>query len=219
VAVSVPGPERLRVLTPLLRFARRLRGYAPPGGEGARRTDASTWELELDEARLTITLSPDVSRGFSGEGQVLWDLAVAGAGADADLLAALLAFEPRIDVQRLARDAALPEERVLRALAHLGAAGRVGYDAHEGAYFHRELPFSPAALRAMHPRLRDAQALVDEGAVRLEGDVGYVRSGDGEHVVRRTPGGDRCTCPWYGKYQDSRGPCKHVLAVTLSREE
>ena len=36
---------------------------------------ASAWELVLDEARFTLTLSPDVSRGFSGEGQVLTDLA------------------------------------------------------------------------------------------------------------------------------------------------
>jgi hypothetical protein len=69
----------------------------------------------------------------------------------------------------------------------------------------------------MHPRLRDARALVDDGAVRLAGDTGYVRSGDAEHLVQRTPAGDRCTCPWYGKYHDSRGPCKHVLAVALAR--
>ena len=106
---------------------------------------------------------------------------------------------------------------MIRALGHLGAAGRVGFDVAEGGYFHRELPFDPAALESMHPRLRDARQLVDAGAVRLEGDVGYVRSGDAEHVVRRTPEGLRCTCPWYGKYRDARGPCKHLLAVELAR--
>jgi hypothetical protein len=107
--------------------------------------------------------------------------------------------------------------RVVRALTHLGAAGRVGYDNAEGAFFHRELPYDATALAKMHPRLRDARVLVEAGDVRLDGDVAYVRSADAEHVVRRTSTGIRCSCPWYGKYQDTRGPCKHVLAVELIR--
>ncbi|MGH3545060.1 MAG: SWIM zinc finger family protein, partial [Mycobacteriales bacterium] len=95
------------------------------------------------------------------------------------------------------------------------AAGRVGFDVAEAGYFHRELPYDADRLAAMHPRFRDATALVDAGAVRLDGDANYVRSRDVEHVVRRTPEGDRCTCPWFGKYKGSRGPCKHVLAVEL----
>ena len=216
-AACVAGPERLRVLEPALRFATALRAYAPvtaPAGRPA----ASTWELVLADARLVVTLSPEVSRGFSGEGGVLRDLADPTSEDDADLVAALLAFEPRIDVGGLARDAALPPERVLRALGRLGAAGRVGYDAHEGAYFHRELPYDPAALEAMHPRLRDARALVDAGAVRsdpADASVVRVRSGDVEHVVRAGADGPRCTCPWYGKHRGDRGPCKHVLAAEL----
>jgi hypothetical protein len=214
--VCLAGPERLRVLEPLLRFATGLRAYAPavarPGDPAA-----SVWELAMDGARMVVTLSPDVSRGFSGEGGVLYDLAAADVTDDADLVSALLAFEPRVDVPRLAREAGLPEERVLRALGALGAAGRVGYDAAEGAYFHRELPYDAEALEGMHPRLRDARALVAAGAVRIEGDVAYVRSGDAEHVVRTTVEGPRCSCPWYGKHRDTRGPCKHVLAADLAR--
>ncbi len=117
----------------------------------------------------------------------------------------------------LAIDSGLAEERVRRALGRLGAAGRVGFDAAEGAYFHRELPYDAERLAAMHPRLRDAKALVDAGAVRLQGDTAYVQSGDTEHAVRRTADGDRCTCPWYAKHKGSRGPCKHVLAADLVR--
>jgi hypothetical protein len=149
---------------------------------------------------------------------VLWDLADESASDDADLIAALLAFEPRIDLDRLEKDAGLPRQRIVRALGHLGAAGRVGYDAAEGAYFHRELPYDPDRLAVMHPRLRDARALVDAGAVRVEGDTGYVRSGDVEHVVRTAADGSRCTCPWFGKHKGSRGPCKHVLAVDMVRK-
>lgn len=213
--VALSGLDRLKPLEPLLRFARSLRGYAAPHDtQGA----TGVWELELDDARLVLALSPESSRGFSGEGGVLWDLADEDATEDADLVSALLAFEPRIDIARLSADAGLSVERVVRALGRLGAAGRVGFDVAEGAYFHRELPYDPERLAAMHPRLRDALALVEAGAVRLEGDNGRVRSGDVEHVVRRTPDGDRCTCPWFGKHRGSRGPCKHVLAVDLVRK-
>ena len=118
-AVRIAGPERLRVLLPLLRFARGLRAYGQQSDAGR---GASIWELDLDDAWLTVTLSQDVSRGFSGEGGVLWDLADSRAAADADLLSAALAFEPRIDVARLAGQAGLAADRVLRALGHLGAA-------------------------------------------------------------------------------------------------
>ncbi len=213
--IALSGIDRLKPLEPLLRFARSLRGYAAPHDpQGA----AGLWELELDDARLVLALSPESSRGFSGEGGVLWDLAGDSAADDADLVSALLAFEPTIDVTRLAADTALTPERVRRALGQLGAAGRVGYDVAESAFFHRELPYDQALLETMHPRLREARALVEAGAVRLAGDTGYVRTGDAEHVVRSTPDGDRCTCPWYAKHRTSRGPCKHLLAVDLVRK-
>lgn len=214
--VCLSGPERLRPLEPLLRFARSLRVYAPPH-DAATPSDAGLWELTLDGARLLLVLSPDVARGFSGEGGVLWDLSDEQAAVDAELLSALLSFEPRIDVPGLAAGAAVSERRVRRALGHLGAAGRVGYDAAEEAYFHRELPFDPERMEAMHPRLRAARELVDAGAVRIVGDLAYVRSAGTEHVVRRRSGGSVCSCPWYSKHRSSRGPCKHLLAVELSR--
>ena len=212
--VSLSGLDRLKPLEPLLRFARSLRAYAAPHDtQGA----AGVWELELDDARLVLALSPESSRGFSGEGGVLWDLADGQSAADSDLISALLAFEPRIDIPRLAADSGLTEDRVTRALGRLGAAGRVGYDVAEDAYFHRELPYDAERLATMHPRLRDATALVTAGAVRFDGETAYVRSGETEHVVRRTDDGDRCTCPWYAKHKGARGPCKHVLAADLIR--
>jgi SWIM zinc finger len=213
--VPVAGPERLRLLEPLLRFATSLRVYAP---RDAVTSGASVWELTLHDARLVVALSPEVSRGFSGEGGVLWDLADDQSTDDADLVSALLAFEPRIDVKRLALESNVSSERVLRALGRLGAAGRVGFDNAEGAFFHRELPYDRAVLDAMHPRLRDARALIDAGSVRRDPDdrnISYVRSGDSEHVVRWTDAGLRCSCPWFGKHQAARGPCKHVLAAEL----
>jgi hypothetical protein len=213
--VCLSGLDRLKPLEPLLRFARSMRGYAAPHDlKGA----AGLWELAFEDARLVLALSPEPGRGFSGEGGVLWDLADEDSSYDADLVSALLAFEPRIDVARLGAAAGLPQDRIIRALGRLGAAGRVGYDAAEGAYFHRELPYDSDRLAAMHPRLRDATALADAGAVRFDGEISYVRSGETEHVVRRTADGDRCTCPWFAKHKGGRGPCKHLLAADLVRK-
>ena len=65
-AVSLSGLDRLKPLEPLLRFARSLRAYAAPHDlQGA----TGVWELELDDARLVLALSPESSRGFSGEGE------------------------------------------------------------------------------------------------------------------------------------------------------
>lgn len=214
--VSLSGFDRLKPLEPLLRFARSVRAYAGPhDSQGA----TGLWELSLDDARLVLALSPESSRGFSGEGGVLPDLADDDASEDADLVSALLAFEPHIDVTRLAAEAGLTADRVVRALSRLSAAGRVGYDTAEGTYFHRELPYDPARLASMHPRLLAAHALLEAGAVRFEGATAYVRgSNTTEHVVRHTPQGDRCTCPWFAKHKGNRGPCKHALAVDLARK-
>ena len=87
---------------------------------------ASGWVLDLPGASVTIALSPEKSRGFSGEGGVLHGLAGAEVADDADLLSALLAFEPRIDVARLAADAALTRfyAAYLDRVAHLASAVR-----------------------------------------------------------------------------------------------
>jgi hypothetical protein len=76
--VFVAAPARLRALEPLARHATRLLAYGTPDA-----TEPSTvaWVLELPGARLTLTLSPDRSRGFSGEGGFLFDLLEEDGGA------------------------------------------------------------------------------------------------------------------------------------------
>ena len=214
--VSLSGFDRLKALEPLLRFATSLTAYAGPhDARGA----TGVWQLELEDARLVISLSPESSRGFSGEGHVLWDLADDDSADDADLVSALLSFEPRIDVTRLASETGLSVDRVLRALGRLGAAGRVGYDVGEGAYFHRELPYDSANVSRLNPRLRNAEGLVAGGAVSLVDDThAEVRSGEAVHLVRaRDDGTSSCTCRWWTTHRGDRGPCKHVLAVSMTR--
>ncbi|MBA9004694.1 DprA-like winged helix domain-containing protein [Thermomonospora cellulosilytica] len=216
-AVCLAGPHRLATLLPLLRFARALRVYGPPVATGSAPV-ASAWELELPGMRYVLTLSPEVYRGFSGEGAVLDALATDEAADDADLVGALLAFEPRVEPDLLAERSGLPIDRVRAALTQLGTSGRVGYDTAEAAHFHRELPYDPDQVAAMNPRLRAARALVDEGAVRFtEPGLAVVTSDGRPRQVRFD--GDRvsCTCPWWADHRGSRGPCKHALAATLAR--
>ena len=214
-SVPLPGPDRLRALRPLLRHATGLRVYGPAAA--ADTAQVSAWELELPAARVVVVLSPERSRGFSGEGGVLLDLADRRAEEDARLLSALLAFEPEVDVDRLGRESGLPADRVRAAVSHLAAAGQVGFDLHQGAYFHRDLPLSASPPPEDLPRLRDALALVRSGAVTVGADSAVVRGADDRVVEVDPSGGYWCSCPWWARYGGTRGPCKHVLAVHVVR--
>ena len=216
-AVCLAGPERLRLLEKLLPFARSLRVYGPTPAR-MRSAEPSAWEVVLEGARVVFALSPELFRGFSGEGGVLSDL----VAADEDVVEAVadgLHGEPAIDTEAVAGALGLARPAVQTALGALGAAGRVGYDLAAGAYFHRELPYDRAVLEGMHPRLLGARRLVDEGSVRLDGDgnSAAVSSGDVEYRVRFADDGTHCTCAWYAKHRGERGPCKHVLAAEHAR--
>ena len=112
------GTHRLTAVARLLVNLEGLTVYAPADGDGA-----TALEFALPGARLTLMLTVEPSRGFSGEGSLLTALAAPNTAEDADLISALLAFDPRIDESRLAREANLPEPRVRAALAVLGASG------------------------------------------------------------------------------------------------
>ena len=68
-APGLAGLARLRLFERVARHATGLRVFAAPG-------DGSTgWQLDVPGARLTLVLSPDIWRGFSGEGRALHRLA------------------------------------------------------------------------------------------------------------------------------------------------
>jgi hypothetical protein len=216
-AACLAGPERLWSLEPLLRFASSVRVYGIDAGQHAEPT-ASAWELTLDAARYTIVLSPELNRGFSGEGGLLFELGSSDAESDAELLSPHLGWGHPVDMNQLTRSTGLSHQRAKSALMFLAAHGRVGYDLAQGAYFHRELPLGTDALLKMNPRLMEAHQLADDGRVHLENGGARVRSGDLEYRVTFAPEHDRCTCPWWGKYAGSRGPCKHVLAARFAAD-
>ncbi|WP_392668724.1 SWIM zinc finger family protein [Streptomyces sp. LN785] len=213
-AVCLPGPERLVSLQRVLRDASALRVYGPVA-DGA--VSASAWEVVLPGMRLTLTLSPDASRGFSGEGGVLEALATDTAAADAELISVLLAWEPRIDPAGLAEQSGLTADRVRAALTRLGTAGRVGYDLADAAYFHRELPYESDRVERHNPRLVAAQQLAGSGAVAFDGESVSVASGERGYRVREKDGVLSCTCQWWADHRGRRGPCKHALAVRMVR--
>lgn len=202
-AVCLAGANRLEVLLPLIRFARAVRLYGAPATAPA----ASGWEVDLGAQRLTLVLSPEVNRGLSGEGAVLDGLAAGDADTDADLVGALLDFEPHVDIPDLAERSGLSPQRVKHALTQLGTAGRVGYDLAEASYFHRELPYDNTDVAAMNPRLRNARTLAP--TVRWDGTTALV----GDYRVD----GEACNCQWWVEYRGTRGKCKHVLAADIAR--
>ncbi|MCT2282141.1 SWIM zinc finger domain-containing protein [Micromonospora chalcea] len=214
-AVCLAGAGRLAALRGVLRHARTLRVYGPAVRAGSPAVP-STWELDTGALRVSLTLSPEPYRGFSGEGAALAALAGDDVVDDAELVGALLNWDPTIDVAALADAAALPDERVRAALAQLGTAGRVGYDVADGAYFHRVMPYDAGRAERDNPRLLGARTLVERGAVERDGEDATVRADAGTYRVRRHPDGAySCTCRWWARHRGQRGPCRHALAVSM----
>jgi hypothetical protein len=208
--VRFTDSTRLRVLESLLPKAKTLTLYADPLQQ------ASAWCLDFGSMRLTLVLSAEVWRGFSGEGQALHALVLADGSRPVSAVRAQLNWQDALCADALAQQLSWPVPAVDHALQVLGVSGLVGFDLAHGAYFHRVLPFDLSLLEDMHPRLADARALLRTGAVRLLSTApleALVDSADVCYRVRAVDGVLRCTCPWFAKHQGERGPCKHVLAA------
>jgi len=63
--VRITGAERIRILEPLLVHGSEVRVWADDN------SDVSAWEVVFPTGRFTLLISPEVARGFSGEGQML----------------------------------------------------------------------------------------------------------------------------------------------------
>lgn len=211
-AACLAAPGRLREMEPLLRYARALTLHAAPSNGGPA---ASAWQLDLGAGRVVLTLSPELSRGFSGEGGVLVDLAAPDAHV-VDRVLETISWAPGADPATIAFAIGEPESSVRQALTVLGTSGLVGFDVATGQYHHRALPFDPTRAAKDNPRLVKARELVDAVA-RLGDDAWTIDRGDHAQQVRQAAdGGWSCTCPWWSQYVGSRGPCSHVLAVMVS---
>lgn len=223
--VRVGGLERLRVLEPLAKNADSLNVFTD------RKTGASGWVLHLPDSRFHVVLSPEVWRGFSGEGQAL--SALASASQDAlPKIRAVLKWQSVINGDQIATGMKETRKTVDAALQVLGTRGLVGFDLAEKAYFHRELPFDVSQVEKLQPRLIAARKLIDQNQVRIHRSTKTLTelridgSGVEHRVTLRNHGGNssgqdaqKCTCPWFNKHQNSRGPCKHLLAAQILLEE
>ncbi len=218
-AVPILGTHRVKVIEPLLPRAQSLRIWCD------EESGASAWEVRYALGAFFLMISPEVFRGFSGEGQILATLATPPEDSVIAKVRAALKWQSQVDVRALAGSFELEAADVEAALAVLGSRGLAGFDAETQRYFHRELPFGLDKVEEMQPRLGNARKLVDGGLVRRlpdgdrEASTFEVQGTGTLHRVRIGEDQQSCTCPWFSKYLGQRGPCKHILAASIVAEE
>jgi hypothetical protein len=214
--VAIGAPGRLRALEAVARHAKSMRVYG--------HDEVSAWEFVLDGASLHVVISPDASRGFSGEGQALTQLANSRGEEIITRVRSTLQWQSKLDPSHLCKSLNSDDNTIDAALNMLGARGLVGFDVSEGKYFHRELPFDMELVDELQPRLQAARELCSQNKVRIAKQAtpqieAYVQGTETEHRVVLSETDATCTCRWFSKYQGSRGACKHVLAVQMLTEE
>ena len=208
------------MIEPLLLRAKSLKVWSDDD------SGASAWEVCYEQGSFFLLISPEVYRGFSGEGQVLSALANPPDDGVIAKIRANLKWQSELNPSKLAAELGLTEQQVQGALAVLGSRGLAGFDAATEHYFHRELPFDLDKVEAMQPRLGNARKLIAAGKVKRisagSAEEPAIFEVDGTGTVHRVRlGGDTeaCTCPWFSKFQGQRGPCKHILAASLLEQE
>jgi hypothetical protein len=213
-AVFVSGLHRLSALKRVMTNITGMTFYKHEDGEPG----AFMAMVELPGARLTLSLTAEAWQGYSGEGALLTSLAKPEVLADAASISEDLSFEAVLDTLRMAKRRKMSESRAQAALAVLAVSGKLGFDAYAGAYFHRELPDDPDRVLKDNPRLVAARGLM-ERVESVGENLWIVHSGEADYRVTFDPAqGDsqaKCTCTWYLKHLNERGPCKHMLAVQL----
>lgn len=214
-AIPVHGIERLRVLQPMLASADKMVVWLDSESK------TSGWQLVTPAGSLFLLVSPELYRGFSGEGQLLEKLASEEWESALPAVQSQLDWQTTIDPAEIASRTGFRVAQVKNALTVLGARGLAGFDAASGYYFHRQLPFDLDKVEQAQPRLRNARKLIEGGAIQVLQRIGEnawdieVPGTGVAHFVRLRPDGDRCTCQWFSKHQGARGPCKHVLAARV----
>ncbi len=216
-SVQLQGTERVRALEPLIPYVKQVNiWYDEDAG-------TSGWELHFDIGRMFALVSPELNRGFSGEGQMLARLATGQWETALPHVTDALNWQSQIDSSAISIKSKQSEADVEAALAVLGARGLVGFDLNIGKYFHRVLPFDMDKVEKQQPRLIAARKLIEADGVKLheettDGPNLLVAGTDIEHFVRLRADGDRCTCRWFNRYQGNRGPCKHILAARITTD-
>ena len=213
-SVYISGLHRLNALKRLITNIKSLTFYCLQNNEQG----PCMIEVSLLGARLTLSLTAETWQGYSGEGALLTSLVSSAEQKDSKIVNDLLQFDALINKEQLSNASALEAYRIERALAYLAVSGKLGFDAYEGSYFHRELPEDPNRVLKDNPRLIGAHKLVDR-IEKIDEMTWIVNSTDDSYRVsiptNQLNCNPQCTCSWYLKNQQKKGPCKHVLAVQI----
>ncbi len=214
-SVGFAGSHRIKVLEPLMISAKKLRVWED------EESGTTLWEIITDAGKFSLMISPDVYRGFSGEGQQLKNLSSASRDSALNSVKAQLNWQSHINIADIATQTGKASHEIIEALAVLGTRGLAGYDIESQSYFHRELPFDLELVDDMQPRLKAAHKLIQNEKVQSyknNSKVFLVTGTDVDHRVELTEENNSCTCPWFSRYQGQRGPCKHILSAQIFRE-
>ena len=205
--VYVSGLHRLSALKRVLTNIEGITFYAPP------QPGHFMAVVALPFARLTIALTPEAWQGYSGTGALLEGLATPNILESAQYIHASLNFGKVTSAQIKQQ---WPIGHVAEALSLLTVSGKLGYDAHQNAYFHRELPDDPNRILKDNPRLVGAKKLAPH-ITSLGNYQWRVPSRQTDYTVTLDGEISTCTCTWYLNHQNKLGPCKHILAVHLNQ--
>ncbi|WP_312136920.1 SWIM zinc finger family protein [Sphingobacterium sp.] len=213
-SVRIGGIQRLRLLEGILPYIDSMTVYQEVGGESC------SVVADFKNMRLTLALSPDSYRGFSGEGNVLENMIQAVPDEWVMGVNSLLKSNELFDPTMLSIEHDVGFATMDSLTASLSSVGLLGYDLHSHQHYYRRLPFKMERILSLNPRLKNAKKLLaTEGVEILKNTGDYVEarvSGtDVTHTVIIQGEQSRCTCNWFTNHQGKRGLCKHILAVKM----
>jgi len=215
-SVYISGLHRLSALRRIMSHVNAVYFYAPKNSEAGQ----MMIEVCMRGASITLSLTAKSYEGYSGEGALLDSLSDLKILEYADKIDNILNFESILDLDKISESTGIIKNDIKNAIELLAVSGKLGFDVQEKAFFHRELPDDPDRVLKDNPRLVGAKKLM-EGISHVEDDIWHVKSQDTTYrvIYPKDLGAQnaKCTCTWYLKHQNSRGPCKHILAVKLKK--
>ena len=215
-SVYISGLHRLSALKRIMSNVNAVYFYAPNDGEPGQ----MMVEVCMTGANITLSLTAKSYEGYSGEGALLDSLSTPKILECADKIDNILNFESRLDIDKISKTIGIVKNDMNDAMELLAVSGKLGFDVRDRAFFHRELPDDPDRVLKDNPRLVGAKKLVEDTEY-IDDNIWHVKSGDTTYRVIYPTDENlenaKCTCTWYLKHQNSRGPCKHILAVKLKK--
>ena len=215
-SVYISGLHRLSALKRVMSNVNAVYFYAPNDGEPGQ----MMIEVCMTGANITLSLTAKSYEGYSGEGALLDSLSTPKILECADKIDSILNFESRLDIDKISKSIGIVKNDMNDAMELLAVSGKLGFDVRDRAFFHRELPDDPDRVLKDNPRLVGAKKLVEDTEY-IDDNIWHVKSGDTTYRVIYPTDENlenaKCTCTWYLKHQNSRGPCKHILAVKLKK--